>query len=192
MWGKILREADNTFNEQKLKRRRKTIIQLMAISITIMIFLGFCGSIAFNAGYIPITEFMDVKEPDGDADEINIDEHMHKHPEIRKLPFIDKLKYKVYGTNRSIDTVANDYKKMLKNDGFKVLYEGTAYKEEIPFRYYGYLKGFTAVGIVMTSDENITLNYETMVLYTTGSAFDYREILNWYKENVDFLDEINI
>ena len=50
----------------------------------------------------------------------------------------------------------------------------------------------TGVGIIITDDETVTLNYETMVLYTTGSALDYREILTWYKNNIDMIEEINI
>jgi len=54
MWGKILREADNTFNEQKLKRRRKTIIQLMAFALGIdgQVFAATLSVISALIGYI--------------------------------------------------------------------------------------------------------------------------------------------
>ncbi len=184
------KEANYTFTEKRMNKRKRNVIKLFAVSVTILIILGICGLVAYNSGYIPIKRFMAVKEPIGEADEINIDEHINKHPEIREFPYLDKIKYKVYGTNRSIDAVANDYKRQLGKEGYKVLYEGTAYKDEIPFQYYGFLKGLTGVGIVITSDENITLNYETLVLYTTGSAFDYREIIRWYKENNDLIGDI--
>ena len=190
MWDKITEDTNYTINTEMDNKRKKNIIKILAVSITILIILGIGSSVVYNAGYIPITRFMEVRKPIGDAEEINIDEHLNKHPEVRNFPYFDKLKFKVFGTNRSLDAVAREYKQKLKEEGFKVLYEGSAYKEEIPFKYYGYIKGFTGIGIIITSDENVTLNYETMVLYTTGSAFVYRDILRWYKQNDDIISDI--
>ena len=192
MWDKISEETNHTFNEERKNKRKRKIIKLLAVSVVITILLGVFGPVVYNAGYIPITRFMDVKKPVGDSEEINIDEHLNKHPEIRDFPFLDKLKYRVFGTNKSLNAVANGYKQKLKNEGFKILYEGIAYREEIPFHYYGYLKGFTGVGIIITSDENVTSDYETMVLYTTGNAFVYRDIFNWYKQNNDIIGDIHL
>jgi len=192
MWDKISEDTNHTFNKERENKRKRNIMKLLAISLLIIILLGIFGSVVYNAGYVPITRFMDVKKPVGNSEEININEHLNKHPEIRDFPYFEKLKYKVFGTNISLDAVANDYKQKLKNEGFKLLYEGIAYREEIPFSYYGYLKGFTGVGIIITSNENVTLKYKTMVLYTTGSAFVYRDILNWYKQNDDIIGDINL
>jgi len=190
MWDKIPNQNYYNSNEEKMNKRKKKIIKLLVLFVSISILLGIFGSIAYKAGFIPIKRFMGVKKPIGDAEEINIDEHIKKYPEIRKFPYLDKLKYKVYVTNKSKDVVANDYKKKLKDDGYKILYEGIVYREEAPFEYYGFLKGFSAVGIIMTSDKNFTLNHETIVLYTTGSAFDYREIYRWYQENKELFGDI--
>ena len=192
MWDNKYNEANQSFNSDKLNKRNRRIIKIFAVSIIVIIFLGIFGSVVYNAGYIPIKRFMPVKSPLGEADEIDIDEHLYKHPEIKNFPYIDRLKYKIFGTNKSIDAVANDYKKQLKDEGYNLLYNGEAIRRDIPFRYYGYLKGITGVGIIITDDETVTLNYETMVLYTTGSALDYREILTWYKNNIDMIEEINI
>jgi len=181
---------DNSAN--KTNHNKKKNIKIFAASIIIIIFLGIFGSVAYNAGFVPIKRFMEVKQPIGEAEEINIDEHLYKHPEIRNFPYIDKFKYKVYGINRTVDAVSNDYKSQLEDEGYKLLYEGVAYKDEIPLKYYGFLKGLTGVGIVITDDENITLGYETMVLYTTGNALDYRKIFNWYKENNDLIVDIDL
>lgn len=189
MWDKISRDTNQTFYKERLKNRRRNIVKLLIIFISITILLGICGSIAYNAGFIPIKEFLEVQEPIGDAEEIDIDEPIKKYPEIKDIPYIDKLKYKIYGTNESIDAVANDYKIKLENNGYRVLYEGKVYKKEIPFQYYGFLKGFTAVGIIMTSDKNVSLNHKTMVLYSTGSAFDYRNLIMWYKANEGLFDD---
>lgn len=190
MWDKITEDTNLTFNQERKNKRKKNIIKIFGISIIIIIIVGIGSSVVYNAGYIPITRFMEVRRPIGDAEEINIDETINKHPEIRNFPYFDKLKFKVFGTNRSLDAVASDYKQKLKEEGFKVLYEGTAYKEEIPFKYYGYIKGYTGIGIIITSDKNVTLNYETMVLYTTGSAFVYRDIFRWYRQNDDIIGDV--
>ena len=158
-------------------------MKLLAIFFSIAVLLGICGSIAYNAGYIPIKQFLEIQQPIGDAEEISIEEPIKNYPEIKDVPYIDKLQYKIYGTNNSIDTVANDYKEKLENDGYRILYEGIVYKKEIPLQYYVFLKGFTAVGIIMTSDKNVTINHKTIVLYSTGNAFDYRNLIMWYKAN---------
>jgi hypothetical protein len=192
MLGDGINKVNNNYDEEKSIRKKRKKVKIFAVSIILIIILGIFGSVVYNAGYIPLKRFMDVKKPIGDADEINIDDHLYRHPEIRQFPYLDKLKYKVFGTNRSINVVANNYKEKLENEGYNLLYSGVAYKDEIPFKYYGYLKGLTGVGIIITDDENVTLDYETMVLYTTGSALDYRKILLWYKDNSDIVEDIYI
>jgi len=190
MRDNISRGTNYNFSEEVSNNKKNKYLKIFAVSIIVIIILGIFGAVVYNAGYIPIKRFMDVKKPIGEYDEINIDEHIYKHPEIRNSPYIEKLKYKVFGTNKPINVVANDYKEKLENDGFKLLYDGIAYKGDIPLHYYGYIKGLTGVGIIITDDKNVTLNYETMVLYSTGSILDYREILTWYKKNSDMVDDI--
>ncbi|KYK23216.1 hypothetical protein AYK21_02990 [Thermoplasmatales archaeon SG8-52-2] len=186
------RGLDYNFSEEETNRKKNKYLKIFAVSIVVIIIIGIFGSVVYNAGYIPMKRFMEVKKPLGNADEINIDEHIYKHPEIKKFPYLDRLKYKVFGTNRSISVVANDYKEELEKDGFKLLYDGVAYKGDIPLQYYGYLKGLTGVGIIITDDENVTQAYETMILYTTGNALDYRKILTWYRDNSDIVGDIYI
>ena len=190
MWDKISRDKNQKLYKKRSKIHRRNIMKLLAIFISIIVLLGIFGSIAYNAGFIPVKEFLEVQEPIGKAEEINIDEPMKKYPKLKDIPYIDKLKYKVYGTDEPLDVVANDYKEKLENDGYHVLYEGIIYREETPFQYYGFIKGFTAVGIIMTSYKNVSLNHTTMVLYSTGSAFDYRNLIMWYKANENFLDDM--
>ena len=183
---------DYNFSEDGPNRKKNKYLKIFAVSVFIIIIIGIFGSVVYNAGYIPLKRFMEVKKPLGNAEEINIDEHIYKHPEIKKFPYLDKLKYKVFGTNRSISVVANDYKEELEKEGFILLYDGVAYKGDIPLQYYGYLKGLTGVGIIITDDENVTQAYETMILYTTGNALDYRKILTWYRDNSDIVGDIYI
>jgi hypothetical protein len=190
MWDKKFRQAKETFNEEILKKRNKNIFRLFIIFISIAIVVGICSSIAYNSGFVPIVQLLEVKEPIGEAEEIDIDDQFNKYPKIREIPFIDKLKYRVYGTDKSMESVADNYIEKLENEGYRLLYDGIVYRDEIPYYYYGFLKGFTAVGIIMTSDKNVSLNHETMVLYTTGNALDYRNLLRWYKLNENYLDKL--
>jgi hypothetical protein len=186
------RDPNYYFTKEDSNHKKNKYLKIFAVLIVVIIIIGIFGSVVYNAGYIPLKRFMEVKKPLGNADEINIDEHIYKHPEIKKFPYLDKLKYKVFGTNESISVVANNYKEKLEKDGFKLLYDGVAYKGDIPLQYYGYLKGLTGVGIIITDDENVTLDYETMILYTTGNALDYRKILTWYRDNSDIVGDIYI
>ncbi len=173
------KEENRTFNEKTGYNRRRKIVKVLALFVTVTVLLGIGGFVTYNAGFIPIKELLETQEPIGNTEEINIDEYMDEYPEIKNIPNLDNLKYKAYETDESIDAVANDYKLKLENDGYSIKYEGTVYKRGIPFQYYGFLKRFTAVGIIMTSDVNVTFGNETKVLYTTGSIFEYREIMNF-------------
>lgn len=190
MQDKKSRGINLTYYNRRLKKRRRNIMKFLVIFFSIIISLSICGSIAYNAGFIPIKNFLEIQKPIGKVEEIDIDKSLEKYTEIKDIPYIDKLKYKLYGTDKTIDAVANDYKKKLEKEGYQSLYEGIVYKKDIPFQYYGFLKGFTAVGIIITSDKNITLNHETMVLYSTGSTFDYRNLLMWYKGNESLFEDL--
>lgn len=190
MWDKISRDTNQTLYNKRSKKNRRKIMKLLVIFISIIVLLGIFGSIAYNAGFIPINEFLEIQEPIGKTEEIDIVEPLKKYPEIKDIPYIDKLKYKIYGSDELMDDIANDYKNKLKNKGYRILYEGTIYRKEIPFQYYGFIKGFTAVGIIMTSDKNVSLNHQTMVLYSTGSALDYRKLIMWYKANENYLEDM--
>jgi len=190
MLDKISRDINLTYYNKRLKNRRKNIMKFLIIFFSIILLLGICGSITYNSGFIPIKKFLEIQKPIGKAEEIDIDEPMKKYPEIKNIPYIDTLKYKVYGTDKTIDAVADDYKGKLEKEGYQSLYEGIVYKKDIPFQYYGFLKGITAVGIIMTSDKNISLNHETIVLYSTGSAFNYRNLLMWYKANEGLFEDL--
>ncbi len=47
------------------------------------------------------------------------------------------------------------------------------------FKFTAYLKGLTAV-VIIVAENCEAFDDDTVVLYTTGNAFYYREILNWH------------
>lgn len=164
------------------KYKRKTVRILLTL-IPIVVLVGIVGGFAYNAGFIPIKEFLSVREPIGNSVELDIDSYMEEYPELEGIPNLDKIKYSVYGTDASTNAVVNDYRSDLENEGYTVKYEGTKDLEGRHFRVIGFLKGFTAVGIVVTSDTDDEFGSDTAVIYATGSAFDFQEILDWYQEN---------
>ena len=145
--------------------------------------IGTGGFVAYNAGFVPINEFLEVQKPAGTAVELNAGKFMDECPEFENIPNLDKIKYKIYGTNESISSVVTEYKQKLEKEGYSVKYNGTVYAGEMSFQYYGFLKGITAVGVIMTSDANRISGYETVVLYAIGNVFDYKEIIDWYRRS---------
>jgi hypothetical protein len=188
MWKITSKEINHTYNKKRLNNRQRNIIRVLVLLVSIIVLLGIGGFVAYNAGIIPIKELLEIKEPIGSAEEININKTIDKYPEIKNIPYIYKLKHELYRTDVSMDAVANDYQKKLEDNGYTLKYDGIISYKGIPYQYYGFLKGFIMIGIIMTSAENVSFGHETMVLYTTGSVFDYNRIITWLKEEEFFID----
>ncbi len=171
------------------------IVIITVLIIIVIILFGIGRLVTYNAGHISkkepidIEQHYEIKEPIGITEEINISEYENKYPDIQNIPNINNLKHKIYLTNESVETLENDFKKSFEDDGYEIKYEGTIFKNEIPLLYYGFIKGLNVVGIIMTTYQNLTSGHETLVLYTMGNIFDYREIIRWYEESEDFLIE---
>ena len=183
MWKITSKEINHTYNEKRLNNRQRNIIRVLGLLVSIIVLLGIGGFVAYNAGFVPINEFLEVQKPAGTAVELNAGKFMDECPEFENIPNLDKIKYKIYGINESISSVVTEYKQKLEKDGYSVKYNGTVHAGEMSFQYYGFLKGITAVGIIMTSDANRISGYETVVLYTIGNVFDYKEIIDWYRRS---------
>jgi len=164
----------------EIKNNRKKLKIVVAI-ILILSIVGAIGSLAYSAGFIPLVGFLDVTEPPGYYVELNTEDFIEQYPEINDMPNLDKIKYKAYGSDESVDYIANYYKEKMEKEGYKLIQEGTAYLDGKNFLYYGFLKGLTAVGILLASGADQAISHNTMVIYTTGSALDYKEILDWYQ-----------
>ena len=162
---------------------RRSTIKIIISVVLVLVIVGGIGSIALNIGFLPIKEFLEVREPIGRSEEIELSSFMQEYPELEEIPNIENINCGVYGTEAHSDAVFYDYKNRLENDGYVLKYEGTGTHDGSDFHYYGFLKGITAVGIVTTSDTDGKFEYDTVVMYTTGNAFDYKDILEWYQEN---------
>lgn len=152
---------------------RKTFYLLICFAI-----IGVVVSSSFNAGFIPVKSFLEIKEPIGNAQEINVEESIERYSlPIKEIPTFENVKYKIYGTNQGKSVIEADYKDELKSEGYELKYSGTQNIKGFDITYYGFIKGLTAVVILTTSDDIYLDEYETLVLYSTGSVFDYAEIL---------------
>lgn len=149
---------------------------------------GIGGYTAIETGFVPIKDVLgfstlEVKEPIGpNMTQLQINQLKEKYPEIDKLlneiPHLYEIKYGVYETESPIQNVLNNYDSRLRAEGYTRLVNGSLYFM-MPLFYWGYLKGATAVGIVMT---DYALGHDTLVLYTTGPAGTYEHhIIPWLK-----------
>ena len=179
---KEVHPGENSYKFDKppqIKHKRKTVKVLIVAVVLLVVVTVICA--AYNAGFIPITEFLSVKEPIGKSVELNVDDYLKEYPEFNEIPNLDKMKKAAYGTDESIDAVVSDYRTKLEKEGYGLKYEGEGDFNGKSFQYYGFLKGITAVVIIATSDGNEELGYKTEVLYTTGNALDFKAILDWYE-----------
>ena len=180
MWieGKMHQQVESCKYVKKSQTKGKIKnVKILTIGITVLVIIGGLGCVAYNAGFLPIKGILNTIKPVGASAELDIDNYMAEYLKLEDIPNLDKIKYAAYGTDESITVVADDYKEKLEKKGYNVKYEGTGCTEGRN------LKGLTAVGIIMTPDTSEEFGYETTLLYTTGNAFEYKEILDWYEEN---------
>lgn len=159
----------------------KNIKRIFAFFIVMTLF----GVFAFNLGYMPIKALLTVPEPIGCAGEIDADNYMAEYSTLKGIPKLDKIKYKIFVSDASLETVANHYKHDLEEKGYSSDYEGVITKKGITFHYYGFVKGITAIGIILTDDVNDLFGHETAVLSTIGNIYDYKEVISWYKTSTN-------
>lgn len=160
---------------------RKTFSCL--IIVTIML-LSSC-IIALNFGYLPVKAFLEPPEPDNYIAEVDVNSYMNEYPEVKNIPNINDINYKIYVTDDTVDNAANSYERKLKDEGYTLEYGGIVNKREMDFHYYGFVKGITAIGIIMTSDASDIFGHETTILSTIGSVFEYQEIITWCKSKLN-------
>lgn len=162
------------------------IIPILVASLTIGAGATY---VAHDAGYVPVKEFMETEEPVG-YQQVCSECVINNIPEYQtvkdEIPNLEKIKYEFYISTSNYLEIIQDYKDQLKNDGYKLEYQGEKIVKNITIHYAGFIKGLTAVGIAITSGEEF--NYpeaESIVLYTTGNVLDYKEIYNWYINESD-------
>ena len=164
-----------------LKPKKKKGRVLIALLIILLVFM----SVFFILCYMDILPFfgLDIIEPPGDAKTVDADILMQELPSIANMPNLEKLDYKAFDTNAPVEEIVEEYNSKLISEGYSQKYVGTVEIDGINFEVSGYLKGLTAVGILTTDEEVKNCDYDSLVLYATGNALDFQEILSWYESN---------
>jgi len=164
-------------NEQsyfKPKNNKKFFVKIIIVCIILnSIFIT-----AIHFGFISMA--YSIEEPIGNSQAINVEEYLDEIPALAEMPNLDKIEYKTFGTDASIDAVNTDYEKRLSKNGYNSEYSGDFEIDGINFEVNGFLKGLTAVAIVTTEEDIGDYNFNSYVFYATGNALDFQEILNWY------------
>jgi len=166
------------YSENK-KKKRRVIRRYVSVVVVLMVIL-LSVSFAYGAGYIPITALLETKEPAGNAVELNVGMFAKFYPNVLNNPELDKFKYSAYGTDVSYSVVIEDYEQRLSDEGYSLEYDGDERINGLKARNYGYVKGFTGVGIVIISNTRFLFGHNTIVLYSTGNVFDYKSLLDNY------------
>jgi len=169
----------------KPKKQKKGLKFYVSIAVVFLLFIT-VFSTTFNAGYIPIDQFLEIKEPSGNSREISYMQVEEKYPIVDSIPEIRTVKHKLFGTDNTISNVADDYEKRLMRQGYKLEYCGSTDVKGINVHYYGFVKGITAVVVLMTSDDVGVANTETVVLYSTANVFTYKSLIDKYSNEFDF------
>ncbi len=164
--------------------RKHRVMKIAGISVVVVLIVGSAGVIAFNAGFLPINEFLTIKEPAGSAVSLPVAGYMQAYPELAQIPNLDHIKYEAFGTDASVTTVFAEYEDQLAAEGYHREYQGTGEFGDISFEFAGYLKGLTAVGIIALSGAADYVGHDTVVFYTTGNALEFQAMLDWYEDLV--------
>lgn len=162
------------------KRNYKRFLTIFTI---ICLLTSSIGLIAFDAGYLPVRAFLPEREPVGAVGSIEIDNFIRKYGEITEISVIENLKYKIYISEASPDNIIENYKYQLKNEGYELRHQGITTKRGIEFQYFGFVKGITSIGLIITDDIDQVISQKTTILYTTGSIFNYQKILSALETN---------
>lgn len=161
--------------------RNKRKFKFLIITTVALVLVLTISCIAYSAGFIPITEFLDVKKPVGTSVELNIDDYLEEYPKLNDMPNLDKIKKAAYGTDSSVSSVISDYTEKLEKEGYGLKYQGIGNLDGKSFKYYGFLKGLTAVVVILIPDSESETGYDTTILYATGNALDFKAMLDWYE-----------
>ena len=180
-----IRTYNKPNNQYKPQKRKKGPMNYISIFIVLIILIA-AFSTTYNAGYVPINPFLEIKEPAGNAREISYMQIKEKYPIVDSIPEIKTVKHELFGTDETITNIAREYKKDLSNDGFKLKYSGSTELKGINVHYYGFIKGITAAVILMTSDDVGVANTETIVLYSIDNIFSYKSIIDKYSNHFNF------
>jgi len=166
------------YSENRTKKKR--VIRRYFTVAFVLFLLLFGVLFGYVSGFIPVTALMETKEPAGNFEELGIGSFARYYPKIANDPVLDKFKYKIYGTDASQSEVIEDYDERLSSEGYSLEYKDDERINGFRLRSYGYVKGLTGVGIIVLTNVRLFFGHRTVVFYSTGSVFDYMDLLDEY------------
>ncbi len=171
----------NSINKKKKTKRKPSFY--LAIFIAFILISAFLIT-THSTGYLPINKFLKIKSPSGSFKEITYQEIEKNYPITESISEIKNIKHKIFESNEDIQVISDNYKQDLNREGYKLEYQGIKEIRGIDVHYYGYIKGITAVVILITSEELNIMDSKTLVLYSTGNVFSYKNLIDKYSQNL--------
>jgi hypothetical protein len=160
--------------KQKSKKSKKLALLFIVILIILSTFL------IFNlTDYLPFLS--EIKQPAGNIESINIQKYIEENPKIGEMPNLDKIKYNIWKSDLTIEQVVNSYKQDLLKEGYDLQYDNTINYNGKEYYVLGFIKGLTAVGILISLDTTFGDHYKSEIIYATGNVIDFNEIIDWYQ-----------
>lgn len=174
--------SKKNLNKNKTKNHKKRSIVFF---ICFIILIPVLAS-SYNAGFLPISQFLEIKEPIGNFKEISLSSLAEKYPIVESLPELDEMKHRIYSTDEESSIISKCYTMQIQNEGYELKYEGTENIEGFNIHYLVFIKGLTAIVILMTDDISDIKNSNTFVIYCTGNVFNYKQMFEKYSNYFDF------
>jgi len=162
-------EDNGIVEGRKIKRKKRIVILLAVLAVVISLVL-----VLSLLEYIPL--FTKTVEPVGNTGTMNVGSYIESNPDLSEIPNLDKLNYEGYYSTASLDDIVEGYKSDLQEKGYSLQYEGTMSFDSKQYTLIGFLKGLTAVGVFIYESAS-----ESEVIYVTGNALDFLEIIDWYQ-----------
>ncbi len=123
-------------------------------------------------GYLPVKALLNTESPKG-GEELNSIEYGDIFTDILQSLNIEDIKYEIYKTDESGQTVLHEYMKNMEGKGYehKYSYYNTFFDATIFGDFF--LKGITGICIFIIDTENATY-----VFYGTGLATYFKEFVS--------------
>jgi len=150
----------------------------LAVGLVVIALIG--AGVAYETGYLPLSEVLEVKEPVGYSKLDTSDLEAKYQSVLDQIPGSDEIRKEAYGSDSSALEIYVDYKQRLEKEGYKQVAEGEAIVDGVNVKYYGFSEGITGVGIIITAGSEVNMPYESVVLYTTGNILSYEKMIDWY------------
>jgi hypothetical protein len=167
-------------NKEKNHKKRFTVVFICFIILIPAL------ATSYNAGFLPISQLLEIKEPIGNFKEITLSGIAEKYHIIESIPELNKIKHNIYTTDEKLSIVSKCYILEIENEGYNLKHEGTKNIEGFNVHYLGFIKGITAIVILMTDDNIDINNINTFIIYSTGSIFDYKQMFEKYGNYLSF------